>query len=203
MPPDQPRHNIRPPQPPERLGRSGNRQHFKSCDVRTHTRKSPRHVQTPDTLGPVRACSENMWNKLNRCSSGMVNHQIAIPITNYRYAGICRRRTHIDGPKVEALAVQMHRSTGQQRRRTRTDIGPSTFRRHLWLWRRPILATRTAAAATRNLLLDVRRSAFRPTHSIRRESGPGSSSTNSSLVGNEAIPKAPRKPLPTRGTVRI
>jgi sterol desaturase/sphingolipid hydroxylase (fatty acid hydroxylase superfamily) len=77
------------------------------------------------------------------------------------------------------------------------------FRRHLWLWRRPILATRTAAAATRNLLLDVRRSAFRPTHSIRRESGPGSSSTNSSLVGNEAIPKAPRKPLPTRGTVRI
>jgi hypothetical protein len=44
--------------------------------------------------------------------------------------------------------VQMHRSTGQQRRRTRTDIGPSTFRRHLWLWRRPILATRTAAAAT-------------------------------------------------------
>ena len=52
-------------------------------------------------------------------------------------------------------------------------------------------------------LLDVRRSAFRPTHSIRRESGPGSSSTNSSLVGNEAIPKAPRQPLPTRGTVRI
>ena len=72
------------------------------------------------------------------------------------------------------------------------------FRRHLWLWRHPIIATRTVWAATRNLLVDVRRSAFRPTHSIRNESVPGALTTNASLVGPDAVPKAPKRPLPTR-----
>ncbi|MDJ0769807.1 MAG: sterol desaturase family protein [Ilumatobacter sp.] len=71
-------------------------------------------------------------------------------------------------------------------------------RRHLWLWRHPILAVRTLAAATRNLLVDIRRSAFRPTHSIRREASPGVFSTNSSLLGPDAVPKPAKKPLPAR-----
>ena len=70
------------------------------------------------------------------------------------------------------------------------------WRRHLWLWRHPILLVRTIAAATRNLLVDVRRSALRPTHSIRREVQPGSTTSNSSLLGPEAVPK--KRPLPTR-----
>jgi hypothetical protein len=74
-------------------------------------------------------------------------------------------------------------------------------RRHLWLWRHPILAVRTLAAATRNLLVDIRRAAFRPTHSIRRESSPGVLTTNSSLLGPEAVPKPAKKPLPVRGTL--
>ena len=77
------------------------------------------------------------------------------------------------------------------------------FRNHLWLWRHPILAARTVATAARNLLVDIRRSAFRPTHSIRREIVPGALSSNASLVGPEAVPRPARKPLPTRGIVRI
>ena len=77
------------------------------------------------------------------------------------------------------------------------------FRRHLWLWRRPILAIRTAAAATRNLVVDIRRSATRPTHSVRREIESGCSTSNASLLGSDAVAKSVKKPLPTRRTVRI
>lgn len=71
-------------------------------------------------------------------------------------------------------------------------------RSHLWLWRRPILAIKSVATATRNLLVDIRRSAFRPTHSIRTVSTPGTSSTNSSLIGPAAVAKSNKKPLPAR-----
>jgi sterol desaturase/sphingolipid hydroxylase (fatty acid hydroxylase superfamily) len=70
--------------------------------------------------------------------------------------------------------------------------------RHLWLWRHPILAVRTIAAGARNLLVDIRRAAFRPTHSIRRESSPGVFTTNGSLLGPEAVPKPTKRPLPVR-----
>jgi len=71
-------------------------------------------------------------------------------------------------------------------------------RQHLWLWRHPILLVRTIAAATRNLVVDIRRAAFRPTHSIRREPTPGVTTTNSSLLGPEATPKPAKRPLPER-----
>ncbi len=77
-------------------------------------------------------------------------------------------------------------------------------RRHLWLWRHPILLVRTILVAARNLLADIRRSACRPTHSIRHESTPGSRTTNSSLLGPESVPKPAKRPLPMRpgsGTV--
>ncbi len=69
-------------------------------------------------------------------------------------------------------------------------------RSHLWLWRHPVFAVKTLAVATRNLLVDIRRSAFRPTHSIRRWSAPGVATTNASLVGPDAVPKPEKKPLP-------
>ena len=69
-------------------------------------------------------------------------------------------------------------------------------RSHLWLWRHPVLAVKTLAVATRNLLVDIRRSAFRPTHSIRRWSAPGVATTNASLVGPDAVPKPEKKALP-------
>ena len=75
-------------------------------------------------------------------------------------------------------------------------------RRHLWLWRRPITAARTVGAAARNLLADIRRSATRPTHSIRRTSGPGTTTTNSSLLGPDAVPKPVKRPLPERVSPR-
>ena len=71
-------------------------------------------------------------------------------------------------------------------------------RRHLWLWRHPILAIRTLAVATRNLLVDIRRSARRPTHSVRRWSAAGVATTNASLVGPDAVPKSAKRPLPSR-----
>jgi sterol desaturase/sphingolipid hydroxylase (fatty acid hydroxylase superfamily) len=71
-------------------------------------------------------------------------------------------------------------------------------RHHLWLWRHPILLVKTTATATRNLLVDIRRSAFRPTHSIRREPSPGVRTTNASLLGPDAAPKPPKHALPTR-----
>lgn len=77
------------------------------------------------------------------------------------------------------------------------------FRSHLWLWRHPILAVRAVAVATRNLLADIRRSATRPTRSIRRESTPGAFTTNGSLMGPGAMPKPAKRALPTRGVVRI
>ena len=52
------------------------------------------------------------------------------------------------------------------------------------------------AKTARNLLVDIKRSATRPTHSIRREEVPGSLTTNASLVGPEAVPKAVKRPLP-------
>ncbi len=76
------------------------------------------------------------------------------------------------------------------------------WRRHLWLWRHPVLLVRTIAAATRNLLADIRRSAMRPTHSIRREDVDGSATSNSSLLGPTAMAKAPRHPLPARPSPR-
>lgn len=77
------------------------------------------------------------------------------------------------------------------------------WRTHLWLWRHPVLAVRTLAVATRNLLADIRRSALRPTHSIRREDVAGSWSTNSSLIGPAAVPEPAKKRLPQRGVVRF
>lgn len=72
------------------------------------------------------------------------------------------------------------------------------WRRHLWLWRHPLTAVRTAGVATRNLLADIARSARRPTHSIRRSDGRGAASTNSSLIGLDAVPLPPKRPLPAR-----
>lgn len=85
----------------------------------------------------------------------------------------------------------------------RNLVGQLTYpcrgaRRHLWLWRHPILIVKTVATAARNLLVDIRRSAFRPTHSIRRQSAPGTSTTNGSLLGPGAVPKPTKRPLPER-----
>ena len=69
-------------------------------------------------------------------------------------------------------------------------------RRHLWLWRHPMLFVKTVAVATRNLFVDIRRSALRPTHSIRREASPGVFTTNASLLGPGAVPKPTKRALP-------
>ncbi len=76
-------------------------------------------------------------------------------------------------------------------------------RRHLWLWRHPIMFTRTVVTATRNLLVDVRRAALRPTHSVRRTPTPGVTTTNASLLGRDAVPKPAKKPLPSRSGRRL
>lgn len=105
-------------------------------------------------------------------------------------------------------------STGRRPRRYGVDeglprdmLGQLTYpcrgvRNHLWLWRRPVTAARTVGVAARNLLADIRRSATRPTHSIRRASGPGTSTTNASLLGPEAVPKPDKRPLPARVSSR-
>jgi sterol desaturase/sphingolipid hydroxylase (fatty acid hydroxylase superfamily) len=54
-------------------------------------------------------------------------------------------------------------------------------RQHLHLWRHPIRATKLAFRGLRKLLGDVWTKTRRPTHSVRRETMTGSSSTNSSL----------------------
>lgn len=87
-------------------------------------------------------------------------------------------------------------------------IGQLTYpcrglRRHLWLWRHPVLLVRTVATATRNLLVDIHRSATRPTRSVRREAIPGSATTNASLLGPDAVAKPAKRALPTREPVRI
>lgn len=71
-------------------------------------------------------------------------------------------------------------------------------RNHVWLWRHPVLATKTVFTAARNLLVDIRRSATRPTHSVRTEWTAGSSTTNASLIGPAAVPKSQKRPLPKR-----
>lgn len=90
----------------------------------------------------------------------------------------------------------------------RNLVGQLTYpcrgaRRHLWLWRHPIVLVKTIATATRNLLVDIRRSAFRPTHSIRRQSSPGVFTTNASLLGPEAVPKPAKRALPARRPSRL
>lgn len=77
------------------------------------------------------------------------------------------------------------------------------WRSHLWLWRHPVLAVRTLAVATRNLLVDIRRSLLRPTHSVRREHVAGSWSTNASLLGPDAVAMPTKKRLPQHGVVRF
>ena len=89
----------------------------------------------------------------------------------------------------------------------RNLIGQLTYpcrgwRSHLWLWRHPVIALRTVLTAARNLLVDIKRSATRPTHSIRREQVGGCSTTNASLVGPGAVPKAAKRPLPRPETRR-
>ena len=61
-------------------------------------------------------------------------------------------------------------------------------RRHVSLLWHPVRAVRAAARGTRRLLRDVRRSTFRPTHSVRRGSAPGCSSTNASLFDPASAP---------------
>lgn len=68
-------------------------------------------------------------------------------------------------------------------------------RKHLWLWRHPILAVRTSSRGIRNLLADIKRSSLRPTRSIRHESTPGCVSSNGSLLGSEAVPKPVKRSL--------
>lgn len=82
-------------------------------------------------------------------------------------------------------------------------IGKLTYpcrgaRQHLWLWRRPVMAVRTARVAVRNLLVAIRRSAFRPTRSAAAETVPGCRSTNASLLGPHALPMPAMLPLPPR-----
>ncbi len=64
-------------------------------------------------------------------------------------------------------------------------------RRHVSLLWHPIRAVRTGCRATRRLLADVRRSTFRPTHSIRRDSATGCTSTNASLFDSSDTPGVP------------
>ncbi|MGI9621371.1 MAG: sterol desaturase family protein [Acidimicrobiales bacterium] len=68
--------------------------------------------------------------------------------------------------------------------------------KHIWLWRHPPVFGRTVKIAVRNLLVDIRRSSTRPTHSICEETVPGSFSSNMSLVGPESVAKSSKIPLP-------
>lgn len=84
-----------------------------------------------------------------------------------------------------------------------TLLGQLTYpcrgaRQHLWLWCHPILIVKTVTVATRNLIVDIKRSARRSTRSTRRETTPGAFSTNGSLLGPAAVPKPDKKPLPVR-----
>ena len=85
----------------------------------------------------------------------------------------------------------------------RDVVGQLTYpcrgaRRHLWLWRRPIRGIKTVAVAARNLVVDIKRSTLRPTHSVRTEIVPGARSSNRSLIGADAVPKPEKRPLPAR-----
>jgi len=57
-------------------------------------------------------------------------------------------------------------------------------RKHVSLLWHPIRAVKTAARGVRSVLRDVRQTTMRPTHSIRRTTTDGCSSTNSSLFGS-------------------
>ncbi len=86
-----------------------------------------------------------------------------------------------------------HHSSGRRPNRYGIDeflptrlIGKLTYpcrgaRQHLVLWRHPIRGARICARGARSLLGDVWRSTRRPTRSVRRETTPGSFSTNASL----------------------
>ena len=74
----------------------------------------------------------------------------------------------------------------------RNMVGQLTYplrgaRKHLRLWRHPIKGTKLVFRGVRKLLGDVWRATRRPTHSIRRDTLPGSSSTNSSLFEPRAV----------------
>ena len=59
-------------------------------------------------------------------------------------------------------------------------------RQHVSLWRHPIIATKRGYRGVRKLLADVWRASTRPTRSRRRETVPGSFSTNASLFEKAA-----------------
>ena len=132
------------------------------------------------------------WHHANEPDSIGHNYSAALPVWDLMFGtffmpkhtiGRRPRRYGLDEPLPRNLVGQItHPCRG--------------VRRHLWLWRRPVKAARTAGVAARNLLADIRRSATRPTHSIRRTSGPGTSTTNASLVGPNAAPKPVKRPLP-------
>ncbi|NNE74770.1 MAG: sterol desaturase family protein [Acidimicrobiales bacterium] len=90
------------------------------------------------------------------------------------------------------------RNYGIDEHMPRTLVGQLTHpcrgaRKHLKLWRHPIIAVKTAFRGARTLVRDMVRSARRPTRSIRRETVPGSFSTNGSLFdgnGPGAQPQA-------------
>ena len=72
-----------------------------------------------------------------------------------------------------------------------TMLGQLTYpfrgaRQYVGLWRHPITATKLGYRGARKLLGDVWTKSRRPTHSVRRETVPGSTSTNSSLFETES-----------------
>lgn len=70
------------------------------------------------------------------------------------------------------------------------------FRRNVSLLWHPIRLVKRIVRGTRRLLRDVRRSTLRPTHSVRRATAVGCTSTNDSLFGELAEP--PGHPVPLR-----
>ena len=60
------------------------------------------------------------------------------------------------------------------------------------------MGIKTVAVAARNLVVDIKRSTLRPTHSVRTEIVPGARSSNRSLIGADAVPKPEKRPLPAR-----
>ena len=134
------------------------------------------------------------WHHANEPDSIGHNYSAALPWWDLMF-GTFFMPKHTTGRRPQHYGIDEHLPKHM--------IGQLTYpcrgaRAHLWLWRHPIIAVKTLVVAARNLLVDIRRSATRPTRSIRQQTGPGTFSTNASLIGPNAVPKSVKRPLPAR-----
>jgi sterol desaturase/sphingolipid hydroxylase (fatty acid hydroxylase superfamily) len=145
---------------------------FFHANVRVRWRRIDKVVANPEF---------HHWHHANEADAIGHNYAPSLPLWDLAF-GTFFMPKHSSGRRPKNYGIDEYLPT--------TMVGQLSYplrgaRQYVSLWRHPIKATKLGVRGLRKLLGDVWSASRRPTHSVRRNTVPGSSSTNSSLFDKE------------------